>query len=60
MLKEKIKNQLKKILTFQEVNFYQVFLYLVIKLAHNLQIKQIKVDQIYQTQVLIPKQKKFL
>ena len=60
MLKEKIKNQLKKILTYQEVNSYQVFLYLVIKLAHNLQIEQIKVDLIYQIPILIPKRLQFL
>jgi hypothetical protein len=49
MRKEKINNQLKKILIFQEVNFYQVYLFQEVKLALSLQVKLIKVEQNFQT-----------
>ena len=41
MQKEKTKNQSKKILIFQEVNFYQVSHCLEIKAVHNQQTKLI-------------------
>ena len=40
---------------FLEVSFYQVLLFPQIKLAQPLQIKLIKADQIYPTQILIVK-----
>ena len=45
---------------YQEANFYQVSLYLVVKQVLHLLIKQIKTDLILQTQVPIQKVKKFL
>ena len=51
MQKEKIRNLLKKISIFQEVNFYQASHYQEIKAAHNQQTELTKVDQIYLIQI---------
>ena len=60
MLKEKTLSPLSKVKIYLEVSFYQVLLYQEIKAVPHLLIVQVKVEQLFQTQVQTQRVKLFL